>query len=536
MVVMTLLCFIVVAFISVVWSAEYQKPAQCSVYCEGDILRTIQQSGIYTDSKTFVDMPMKSDPQVIIEAFKLLDNHSIPLLSKFLRDHFIDAGSEIMSWTPTDWVKYPTFIQHIKSEEYREFATQVNGMWKALGKQLVPDVHVNPQRYSIIPQRFPFIVPGERFHEFYYWDSYWIIRGLLTSGMNITARGILMNALDLVKQFGFVPNGARVYYLTRSQPPLLSEMIRYYYDITGDLELLKYALPLLETEYSYWMNTHSVELEGGLKLNRFFTAAKDPRPESYKEDVHNAGLMNEEQAQNFYTNIIAGAESGEDFTSRWFAEGSDLRSISTTSFIPVGLNSILYKFESNMIYFYETLGLNSSIDFARALIDRRIAMDLYLWNEEASQWFDYCLTNKSQIERVYPSNWFPIWAGAYDSTKRDQLFESLDNSDLIQIGGILSTTLDSGQQWDNPNTWAPHQSLIVQVLLELATPKSNALAETVAHRWINTTHLGYQSSRMMHEKYNALIPGAPGSGGEYPPQIGFGWTNGVTLEFLSIYG
>jgi len=246
--------------------------------------------------------------------------------------------------------------------------------------------------------------------------------------------------------------------------------------------------------------------------------------------------MTKEKAQYFFSNIIAGAESGEDFTSRWFTSGSDLTSISTTEFIPVGLNSIMYKFESNMIYFYKTLGVNSDFDFSQALLKRKAAIDKFLWNETSFQWHDYSLTNNSQILRAYPSNWFPIWAGAFDPSLTNKLLESLQNSGLIQIGGILTTTLDSGQQWDNPNTWAPHQSLIVQVLTQLNTAESLTLAETVAQNWIKTTYLGYKTTRMMHEKYNALIPGAAGSGGEYPPQIGFGWTNGVTLEFLNFYG
>jgi len=515
---------------------SYTVPPQCSVYCEGEILKVIQESGLFADSKTFVDMPMKYDPEVILENFKKLDNFTIADLSKFLRENFMTAGSEIMSWTPTDWVQNPGFIHNMRSEVYKEFATQVNGMWKSLGKQLIPDVAKNPQRYSMIPQRNPFIVPGERFNEFYYWDSYWIIRGLLTSGMNQTARGIIMNALDLVREFGFVPNGARVYYLTRSQPPFLSEMVRYYYEQTNDIELLKEALPLLEDEYDFWMKTHAVELPGGHVLNRFYADVKQPRPESYREDVHAVKDKTETEAFAFFSDIIAGAESGEDFTSRWFTEGSDLRSIATRSFIPVGLNAIMYKFESNMVYFHNVLNVHPTIDFAQALIDRKSAMDTYLWNPKAFQWFDYSLTNNSQIMRSYPSNWFPVWAGAYDTTQTTQIFNSLENSGLLQFGGVLTTHLNSGQQWDGPNAWAPHQSLIVEVLKQLNTPESIKLAETVALRWIHTTFLGYESSRMMHEKYNALIPGAHGSGGEYPPQIGFGWTNGVTIEFLSVFG
>jgi alpha,alpha-trehalase len=525
-----------IIFTLIAFVCSYSVPSQCSVYCEGEILKAVQDSAIFADSKTFVDMPLRYDPEEIIENFKKLENHSLPILSKFLRDNFLTAGSEIMSWTPIDWVLTPHFIKQMKSEIYKEFAIQVNEMWKALGKQLVPDVKINPQRYSILPQRNPFIVPGERFHEFYYWDSYWIIRGLLTSGMKETAKGILMNSFDLIEEFGFIPNGARVYYLTRSQPPFLSEMVRYYYDNTQDIELLKYALPFLEKEYKYWMKTHAVELPGGHVLNRFYTDENRPRPESYREDIYHARGMSEEQAQSFFSNIIAGAESGEDFTSRWFTDGADIRSISTQSFIPVGLNSVLYKFESNMVYFYDILQLKATIDYKQALIRRKEAIQTFLWNPNTFQWYDYSLTNNSQIIRSFPSNWFPVWAGAYDSSDTPSILGSLQNSGLLQIGGVLSTHLDSGQQWDAPNTWAPHQSLIVQVLLQLNTTESVALAETVALRWINTTFLGFQTTKMMHEKYNALIPGSSGSGGEYPPQIGFGWTNGVTLEFLSLYG
>jgi alpha,alpha-trehalase len=328
--------------------------------------------------------------------------------------------------------------------------------------------------------------------------------------MPVTVKGILMNAFDLIKEYGFIPNGARVYYLTRSQPPFLSEMVRYYYEHTHDIELLKYALPFLEIEYKYWMNTHAVELPGGHVLNRFYTDAKRPRPESYREDMHAVKDMTEDQSQSFFSDIIAGAESGEDFTSRWFTVGTDLRSIATRSFIPVGLNAVMYKFESNMIFFSNFLQHNPTIDFAQALMKRKSAIDTYLWNPDTFQWYDYSLTNNSQIMRSYPSNWFPVWAGAYDTAYTSQILESLENSGLLQIGGVLSTDLASGQQWDSPNTWAPHQSLIAEVLLQLNTPESIKLAETVARRWINTTYLGFKSTRMMHEKYNALIPGAAG--------------------------
>jgi len=188
-----------------------------------------------------------------------------------------------------------------------------------------------------------------------------------------------------------------------------------------------------------------------------------------------------------------------------------------------------------MDLFYKLLKIPPQTDYAGAMARRKQAMDMYLWNPTTYQWHDYCLQNHTQILRAYPSNWFPLWSGAYDKNLKDQIFNSLKNSGLIQVGGVLSTDIPSGQQWDSPNAWAPHQSLIVQSLLALDTTDSKELAQTIASRWINSTYSGYQLSMLMHEKYNAFVPGQPGSGGEYPPQIGFGWTNGVTLEFLKMY-
>merc|ERR1719469_1515396 len=100
------------------------------------------------------------------------------------------------------------------------------------------------------------VVPGGRFRETYYWDSYWIVRGLLVSGMFSTARHLVENLLDDVRNFGFVPNGGRIYYLDRSQPPLLTEMVLAVLDASPDdaarAAWLSEVLPVLMMEYEFW--------------------------------------------------------------------------------------------------------------------------------------------------------------------------------------------------------------------------------------------------------------------------------------------
>lgn len=520
-------------------SLSMDDAPQCTIYCDGPVLKAIQNANIFPDSKTFVDMPLKYDPEVIMESFNNLPNHDADTLRKFLDDNFLPSGSELESYIPLDFDPHPAFLSRVVDPEYKKFAAILNNVWKVLGKKLIPDVAENPQRYSMIPQQQPFIIPGERFHEFYYWDSFWIVKGLLISGMNDTARGIIENTLELVRKFGFVPNGARIYYLNRSQPPLLSEMVLEYYSWTKDKAFLLKALPILLREYKFWMTYRSIALDDNHTLNYFYSDATKPRPESYREDVHHSSEMDTNEAINFYADLAAGAESGEDFTSRWFTSGPDLRTIKTRSFVPVDLNAIMYRFEKNLLHFHEILAIAPEIDFTNAIIKRQKAIDTYLWNEEHAKWYDYYIPNRTQIFRDYPSNWFPLWSGAFDkknATQQTQILKSLVDSNLIQEGGVLSTVYESGQQWDSPNAWAPHQSLLVQSLLQLEIPEGKNLAKKIATQWINANYIGFAECNFMREKYNAFKPGAEGGGGEYPPQVGFGWSNGVALEFLYMYG
>lgn len=151
---------------------------QCAIYCEGPILTAIQQSGIFQDGKTFVDMPLKADPAEVLAAFKALNGTSKAELQAFLDQYFLPAGSDLEDWHPNDWNPSPPFLDKLDAT-YKQFGKDLNDMWYVLGKKAAADVAKNPQRHSLLPIPYPFIVPGGRFREFYYWDSFWIVRGLL---------------------------------------------------------------------------------------------------------------------------------------------------------------------------------------------------------------------------------------------------------------------------------------------------------------------------------------------------------------------
>lgn len=212
---------------------------------------------------------------------------------------------------------------------------------------MIKDVALHPELYSIIYVENPVIVPGGRFKEFYYWDSYWIIRGLLYSEMYTTTRGMLSNFLSIVERFGFIPNGGRVYYSKRSQPPLLAAMIQSYIEFTGDDEFAIKSVDILEHEFEFWMNNHTHEINGHI-LAAYGDASTGPRPESYSEDVKTAEIFETDaEKEECYSELKAAAESGMDFSSRWFivADGSNngtLKDLKTRSIIPVELNAILF--------------------------------------------------------------------------------------------------------------------------------------------------------------------------------------------------
>lgn len=250
-------------------------------------------------------------------------------------------------WTPTDWNEHPSFIDLIRDPDLKQWGVDLNNIWKELGRKMKDDVHKNPNYYSIIPVPNPVIIPGGRFIEFYYWDSYWIIRGLLYSEMRDTARGMIENFLSIVQRIGFIPNGGRVYYWGRSQPPLLTAMVKAYVDFTKDDLFAINALEILEHEFEYFINNHTVQAKGH-NLAIYRDSSTGPRPESYSEDVETSeNFLTPEAKEDHYSELKSAAESGMDFSSRWFINENgtnigNLTDAKTRSIVPVELNAILY--------------------------------------------------------------------------------------------------------------------------------------------------------------------------------------------------
>ena len=297
----------------------------------------------------------------------------------------------------------------------------------------------------------------------YYWDTYWIIRGLLHCNMVETAKGILQNFFHQVEMFGFVPNGTRVYYQRRSQPPYLISMVNQYKKKTEDWELVEKALPILEKEMVFFEKHRSMAYiyqDKEYQVFRYGTDCKGPRPESYMEDFELAeNFETEEEKEEFYLHIKAGAESGWDFSSRWFInkDGSNrgtLLDAKTNYIIPVDLNSLMYRNYSLLADFHDHFGHKEKVkEFKEKASKMLEAICNILWDPEEEMWFDFDMLNGKRRLYYYASNLYPLWAEAYPDHQVKNVAEAACNylertGVLDHAGGLPTSTLITGQQWD----------------------------------------------------------------------------------------
>ncbi|KAF3623515.1 putative trehalase [Capsicum annuum] len=515
------------------------------------------------DPKLFVDMSLRQNLEVTVEAFNKIPrtvNGSVLKndLDGFIGKYLGGADEDLVYVEPVDYVVEPEgFLPKVKNTEVRAWALEVHSLWKNLSRKVSDHVLEKPELYTLLPLKNPVIIPGSRFKEVYYWDSYWVIRGLLASKMYETAKGIVYNLISLIDQFGYVLNGARAYYSNRRQPPVLAAMIVEIYERTGDLDLVTRSLPSLLKEYHFWNSgIHKVTIQDAQgsnhSLSRYYAMWNKPRPESSTIDSETASkLPNICEKRELYRQLASAAESGWDFSSRWMRNKSDLTTTSTTSILPVDLNAFLLKMELDIAFLANLIGESSTVThYTEASQNRQKAMNSILWNAEMGQWLDYWLGNSNTAEDIYKwddlhqnkksfaSNFVPLWTETLrsDNITTQKVVQSLRSSGLLQPAGIAMTLSKTGQQWDFPNGWAPLQHIIIEGLSRSGLVEAKALAEDIAVRWLKTNCVTYKKTGTMHEKYDVTECGAYGGGGEYKPQTGFGWSNGVVLALLEEFG
>ena len=471
-------------FILTILSLNAQSPDE--LY--GDLFKAVQNQPVFNDSKTFCDsLPRSLTPPDIVALYNQQHTQTGFNLTAFVYEHFILPNTTDViheKWT-------------IKEHCLR--------LWKYLTRT------VDRENFSsIIPVPDSFVVPGGRFREFYYWDTYFTMLGLRRSNETQLINNMLENFAFLIRNISHIPNGNRYYYRGRSQPPFFAFMT----NLVGKSDQYKNEL---EKEYEFWMTKRNITLDDGSVLNRYYDdISNQPRPEAYREDIETASKANNSKT---FVNIRAAAESGWDFSSRWLKDETDLSTIETTDLLPVDLNCLLY---------YLELTLNKQNEAQR----RRQAIHQYMWSNDVQFFTDYNFIEKKQTNRLTLAGVYPLWLNI--STEQQSIAVARRiQSDFLHDGGVVTTlSTKSTQQWDSPNGWAPLQYVTYRALLQ--TPGFESVASTLRQRWMNLNERVFMNTSKMMEKYDVVNMHKPAGGGEYQTQDGFGWTNGVYLEMLFI--
>ena len=465
-------------------------------------------------------------------------------LASFVQEHFEQPGGELEDHEPTDFIKEVSSFSKITDPAYRTWAQELHQKWPTLCRRISKKVFSEPQKYSIIALPNPFVVPGGRFREMYYWDSFFTIKGLLASEMYSTVRQMIENMGWLIETFGYVPNGNRIYYLNRSQPPLLTWCVEAYYQATKDLEFVRRALTWLEKEMEFFTQNRRIQMaDWKTHLYRYHVVAAGPRPESYREDVESAEhITDAPEKLRLWGDIMAAAESGRDFSSRWFLNDGPMAgkmgSTRTSSIIPVDLNSIICGNLRVFSYFYNILGMTEEANqaFSKYQLMKETIHQVF-WNEDLGCWFDFDLHTNKHVSTYFDTNFFPLAAGCvHEGFNPEKISNYLKNAGVLDFpGGLPTSLIASGQQWDFPNSWAPTTWVIIEGLRKYGMSE---LAKVIAEKWVRKNYVMWlNTGGRMFEKYNVATQcfKAAGGGGEYEVQEGFGWTNGVILDLLLTY-
>jgi alpha,alpha-trehalase len=496
----------------------------------GDLFHQVQMTRVFPDSKTFVDCTPKRNPKDIMYDYGLRKGPQFDL-KKFVEENFDLPHTPQLNYI----TKEKDVVMHIKN------------LWGALRRKADTVVSQTAKEgSSLLPLPYPYIVPGGRFREVYYWDSYFTMLGLKESGETEMVENMVKNFAYLINTYGHIPNGNRTYYLSRSQPPFFALMVELLADIKGDSIYAAY-LPALEKEYSYWMegadklkagqaNKRAVKMNDGSTMNRYWDDNPAPRQESYREDIETAERSKRNRTE-MYQHLRAGAESGLDFSSRWFADGKSLATIQTTSYIPVDLNTLLYKLElviakGNIVKHNDSL----AVLFRKRSDKRMEAIDKYCWSKTLTFYTDYNFRTGKQSTVVSPAGLYPF---CVYNRKLDYMSllarraGAVVKEKLLKDGGLQTTANATGEQWDAPNGWAPMQWMAIWGLDRCG---QRELARDIAERWVKLNVDVFKRTGKLMEKYNVVDTKLEAGGGEYAGQDGFGWTNGVLLKLISKYG
>ena len=479
---------------------------------------------------------------------------------------YIASGWAKLTRTPRDLPtaaidpKFPKFSGHGKALVYLSARENLPAVRRRLAEILpaselakldlrrLPAGGREPAEPGLLYLPRPYVVPGGRFNEMYGWDSYFIVRGLLRDGEVERARDMVDDALYEVVNFGKVLNANRSYYLERSQPPLLTEMVRAVYAVTHDRAWLASTLPAIRAQHRFWVS--GPHLAGATGLSRYHALGTGPAPEVQASE-------RDAEGRSYYDRVRAALRAGRGARdiSRFYDAAHDRLtplayvadrtvresgfdtsdrfgpfSLEILDFAPVCLNSLLYAMERDMAAILDELGEAGearSWAFTAELRARRLRA--LLWDDARGLFLDYDFEHGRRRDYPFATTFFPLWVGAA-TPEQARRVAAVALPLLLRRGGLMTSTNVSGEQWDAPFGWAPLQLVAVEGLRRYGLTGD---ADRVALPFLGTVLEEFVARGSVFEKYDVARRASAITRelrfGYLSNEIGFGWTNGVFL-------
>jgi alpha,alpha-trehalase len=477
----------------------------------GDLFAAVQERRIFPDGKTFVDATPKRSVADILRDWRAARPRDDAGLRAFVLANFD---------VPGDGAAPPPAAERVPMAEH------IRALWPVLTRPPLDP----PAGSTALALPRPYVVPGGRFREMYYWDSYFTMLGLRADGRQDLVDDMVANFVSLVERYGHVPNGTRTYYLSRSQPPFLYAMMAL--SPPRDAAERARRLAALRREHAFFTAPErTAAMPDGSRLQHYWDGRDTPRDESWREDVETTRASGREP-KAVHRHLRAAAESGWDFSSRWLADGRTLATIDTTNIVPVDLNSLLYGLERAIAAACaDARDAGCARDFGARATARAAAVERWLWSAGEGRYGDWDAAERRLRPGVTAATLYPLFAGLAAPDRAAAVATTTERA-LLAPNGLRTTLAATGQQWDRPNGWAPLQWIAADGLSRYGR---DDLAARIAQRFVATAEREYRASGKLLEKYDVEESRA-GGGGEYPTQDGFGWTNGVVRAMQERYG
>jgi alpha,alpha-trehalase len=450
------------------------------------------------------------------------------------------------------WPVYLSRKENLKQVEQRLRSQMPQPSFAKIELRYLPDDLREIREQGLLYLPYPYVVPGGRFNEMYGWDSYFIQVGLLRDGEIELAKNMADNFLYQIGNYGKVLNANRTYYLTRSQPPFLTQMVLGVYRKTRDIKWLRDAVPPIENYYRFWTSEPHFTKETG--LSRYYDFGDGPAPEVISDERDEKGRTHYDRVKEYYrTNEVMDYDvtqyyqrDKDELTDLFYRGDRSMResgfdpsnrfgpfNIDIIHYDPVCLNSLLYLMETQTAEIMRALGRGREANVWIARSEkRRRSINRLMWDERDGLYYDYNFVEKRVRRYPFLTAFYPLWAGIADHKQAARVVANLNRFE--RAGGLQTSTNASGSQWDAPFGWGNLQMIAVKGLRRYGYAKE---ANRIAANFLSMILKDFLEHNTIVEKYDVVRRSSQlGAGikfGYSANQIGFGWTNAAFTEMYS---